>query len=411
MKKTAVITSIFMLFFAQQANSTLVMDFQNLDTVVRPNGIERYLILNSDESTKYDIAIKPLDTALRRSDGEVEIPLEYLFINNNREDVYIRYNEYSNLFTGLEMGGIPRQLTAKVKNYGMVPAGNYYLSFEIQAVDSEMQTVADTAVFNLCFNVPVIQEINLNNEIPQITVGTNEAFITNKKITNETSPMITINSNCDWELTVNADNFGDSAGNYYIRTISASSNVSERLQERVLLEPGRDIIIARGKIGTGKTSLIRKLITDVPKHYIFITNGIAEHLGSPEFTSFLLENKDSVFILEDCEQILRKRTDSNFFSSGIANILNMSDGILSDIFNVKFICTFNAEISMIDEALLRKDRCFANYEFKEHCAEKTQKLLHKQGFDIENPQPMTLAEIYNFDGKDYNNKPKRKIGF
>ena len=93
MKKTAVITSIFMLFFAQQANSTLVMDFQNLDTVVRPNGIERYLILNSDESTKYDIAIKPLDTALRRSDGEVEIPLEYLFINNNREDVYIRYNE------------------------------------------------------------------------------------------------------------------------------------------------------------------------------------------------------------------------------------------------------------------------------------------------------------------------------
>lgn len=255
MKKTAVITSIFMLFFAQQANSTLVMDFQNLDTVVRPNGIERYLILNSDESTKYDIAIKPLDTALRRSDGEVEIPLEYLFINNNREDVYIRYNEYSNLFTGLEMGGIPRQLTAKVKNYGMVPAGNYYLSFEIQAVDSEMQTVADTAVFNLCFNVPVIQEINLNNEIPQITVGTNEAFITNKKITNETSPMITINSNCDWELTVNADNFGDSAGNYYIRTISASSNVSERLQERVLLEPGRDIIIARGKAPANKQNI------------------------------------------------------------------------------------------------------------------------------------------------------------
>lgn len=171
------------------------------------------------------------------------------------------------------------------------------------------------------------------------------------------------------------------------------------------------IIIARGEIGTGKTSLIRKLITDVPKHYIFITNGIAEHLGSPEFTSFLLENKDSVFILEDCEQILRKRTDLNFFSSGIANILNMSDGILSDIFNVKFICTFNADMNIIDEALLRKGRCFANYEFKKLCSEKTQKLLHKQGFDIENPQPMTLAEIYNFSDKDYNNKPRRKIGF
>ena len=171
------------------------------------------------------------------------------------------------------------------------------------------------------------------------------------------------------------------------------------------------IIIARGKMGTGKTSLIRSLITNIPKHYVFITNGIAEHLGSPEFTSFLLENKDSVFILEDCEQILRKRTDTNFFGSGIANILNMSDGLLSDIFNIKFICTFNADMTLIDEALLRKGRCFANYEFKELDAVKTQKLLHKRGFDIENPSPMTLAEIYNFSSTDYSAKPKRKIGF
>lgn len=171
------------------------------------------------------------------------------------------------------------------------------------------------------------------------------------------------------------------------------------------------IIICRGEVGTGKTSLIRHLITTVPKHYVFITNGIAEHLGSPEFTSFLLENKDSVFILEDCEQILRKRTDTNFFGSGIANILNMSDGLLSDIFNIKFICTFNADMNMIDEALLRKGRCFANYEFKPLDSIKTQKLLHKRGFDVENPKPLTLAEIYNFSSKDYSNKPKRKIGF
>ena len=173
------------------------------------------------------------------------------------------------------------------------------------------------------------------------------------------------------------------------------------------------LIILRGKMGSGKSYLIRKLITDTPNHYIFITNAVAEHLGSPEFTSFLLENKDSIFILEDCEQILRKRTDANFFgSSGIADILNMSDGLLSDIFNIKFICTFNADMALIDEALLRKGRCFANYEFKELDSIKTQKLLHKRGFDVENPSPMTLAEIYNFSSRDYsNNKPKRKIGF
>ena len=171
------------------------------------------------------------------------------------------------------------------------------------------------------------------------------------------------------------------------------------------------LILLRGDVGTGKTSLIKHLIVSTPKHYVFITNQIAEHLGSPEFVSFLLDNKDSIFILEDCEQILRKRTDANFFSSGIANILNMSDGLLSDIFNIKFICTFNADMNMIDEALLRKGRCFANYEFKELNAEKSKKLLEKRGYKIDNPKPMTLAEIYNFDNKDYSNKPKRKIGF
>lgn len=220
------------------------------------------------------------------------------------------------------------------------------------------------------------------------------------------------------------DLVGFSQGEYYTITSevnSVTTNIEENYNDDFLpvykdivdflsrRESG--IIIARGKMGTGKTSMIRHLITSFPAHYVFITNGIAEHLGSPEFTSFLLENKDSIFILEDCEQILRKRTDNNFFGSGIANILNMSDGLLSDIFNIKFICTFNADMTMIDEALLRKGRCFANYEFKELCAEKTQKLLHSRGFDIENPQPMTLAEIYNFSNTDYSNKPKKRIGF
>ena len=37
------------------------------------------------------------------------------------------------------------------------------------------------------------------------------------------------------------------AGNYYIRTVTASANVGERLQERVLLQEGKEIILAKGK--------------------------------------------------------------------------------------------------------------------------------------------------------------------
>ena len=155
--------------------------------------------------------------------------------------------------------------------------------------------------------------------------------------------------------------------------------------------------------------MIRHLITTFPKNYILVTNTLASHLASPEFISFMLDHRNSVFILEDCEQILMAREQN--ISNAIANILNMSDGLMSDIFNVKFICTFNADIDQIDNAILRKGRCFANYEFKPLCKEKTKALLEKQNIYIDNPEPMTLAEIYNYSDKDCIKQPTKKIGF
>ena len=40
------------------------------------------------------------------------------------------------------------------------------------------------------------------------------------------------------------------------------------------------------------------------KQFILVTNAIAAHMAEPEFIAFMMENKDSIFILEDCEQIL-----------------------------------------------------------------------------------------------------------
>ena len=179
--------------------------------------------------------------------------------------------------------------------------------------------------------------------------------------------------------------------------------------KKFLNERKSGLILFQGKMGTGKTNLIRHLITTFPKNYVLVTNTLASHLASPEFISFMLDHKNSVFILEDCEQILMAREQN--ISNAIANILNMSDGLMSDIFNVKFICTFNADINKIDDAILRKGRCFANYEFKPLCKEKTKALLEKQNIHIDDPQPMTLAEIFNYGDKDCISQPAKKIGF
>lgn len=241
------ITALFAFCLSAPSEASyVIVDYQG-DTVVRQQNIERNLIINSDDGGVYNIAVRPLDDAVRSSDGKVSIPLNNLYINNTREDVYLRYNEYSNIFDALTMGGVAKNMTAKIRDFGMVPAGTYSINFEVQATDVGTNQIASTTTFNLQFIVPSIQEISLHGEVPRITVGASDAFNKNKKITNETSPLVYINSNCDWELSVNADNFGDRAGNYYIRTVTASANVGERLQERVLLQEGKEIILAKGK--------------------------------------------------------------------------------------------------------------------------------------------------------------------
>lgn len=241
------ITALFAFCLSAPSEASFVIvDYQG-DTVVRQQNIERNLIINSDDGGVYNIAVRPLDDAVRSSDGKVSIPLNNLYINNTREDVYLRYNEYSNIFDALTMGGVAKNMTAKIRDFGMVPAGTYSINFEVQATDIDTNQIASTTTFNLQFIVPSIQEISLHGEVPKITIGASDAFNKNKKIANETSPMVYINSNCDWELSVNADSFGDRAGNYYIRTVTSSANVGERLQERVLLQEGKEIILAKGK--------------------------------------------------------------------------------------------------------------------------------------------------------------------
>lgn len=170
------------------------------------------------------------------------------------------------------------------------------------------------------------------------------------------------------------------------------------------------LAVLHGCAGSGKTTFIKNMISSMDKQFILVTNAIAAHMAEPEFIAFMMENKDSIFILEDCEQILMTR-EENRFGGAIANILNMSDGLMSDIFNIKFICTFNTDIENIDEALLRPGRCFVNYEFKPLEAEKTGKLLESLGYVIDKPRKMTLAEIYNYKEEQTENTKPKKIGF
>ena len=168
------------------------------------------------------------------------------------------------------------------------------------------------------------------------------------------------------------------------------------------------IVILHGEPGTGKSTYIRHLISNVKKTFLYLDISCFDNLTNSSFLELLLNNKDSIIILEDSEQLLKKRENSKV---NIANLLNLTDGLLADTLNLKFICTFNAKLTDIDEALLRKGRLKVKYKFDKLEIDKTAKLFDKLNIEVKELTPMTLAEIYNFvDKVDYEKKAS-KIGF
>lgn len=186
--------------------------------------------------------------------------------------------------------------------------------------------------------------------------------------------------------------------------VALNTDIVERLNRK----DEKGILLLHGKPGTGKTTYIRHLCSQVNKKKLFIPVELGKKIASPEFLSLLDGYENSVLIIEDAESILKKRSNSE--GSAVSNLLNLSDGLISDCYNIQVICTFNTNLGDIDEALLRKGRLIAQYEFKELELGKTNQLIKELGHGLEAIEPMTLADIYHLKDKNYLS-PQKKIGF
>jgi len=137
---------------------------------------------------------------------------------------------------------------------------------------------------------------------------------------------------------------------------------------------------------------------------------MASDISSPGLITILIQNPNSIFVIEDAENIIIDREKNG--SSPVSALLNISDGLLADCLNVQIICSFNTDLSKIDNALMRKGRLIAKYEFKELEVEKAQQLSNKLGFKTTIDESMTLTNIYNQEEKDFLHTNKRaSIGF
>ena len=185
--------------------------------------------------------------------------------------------------------------------------------------------------------------------------------------------------------------------------------IDEIIRKRLNQKSDKGIVLLHGVPGTGKTTYLRHLIGKIRKRVLFLSPNIANSLVDPEFIDLLIDNPNSVVIIEDAENIIMDRRTNP--DSSVSNLLNISDGLLADFLNVQLICTFNNSLTLVDSALTRKGRLIAKYEFGKLSVRKAQRLSDRLGFKNLVTKPMTIAEITNPGDKEYESERKEIVGF
>lgn len=159
------------------------------------------------------------------------------------------------------------------------------------------------------------------------------------------------------------------------------------------LESNAAILLISGAPGTGKTTLLRHLISDfkLAAHVVY-----DEKLMSDDrvFQRFLFDKGGDILIIEDADTILADREREN--NKMMARFLNVSDGLIK-LPDKKVVFTTNiSDFDKVDSALRRPGRCFA--ELHTRALNLTEAQAAARAAKL--PVPMekreyTLAELFN----------------
>lgn len=83
--------------------------------------------------------------------------------------------------------------------------------------------------------------------------------------------------------------------------------IHKNIYKRLSKNNDKGLILLHGKPGTGKTSYIRYLISSVKKRVIFLPPNMANAITNPDLLSVLIDNPNSIFVIEDAENIVIDR--------------------------------------------------------------------------------------------------------
>lgn len=211
-------------------------------------------------------------------------------------------------------------------------------------------------------------------------------------------------------------------GNYSEAVIETFDNLLADLENPT---PTGRLAILSGPAGTGKTSLIKGLLNATNKcDFIILEPGRISQLTSPAGLSMLVGHRRDaieedgkkpavVFIIEDADEALAARTVGNI--SEIHSLLNLCDGILGTLLDIRVVATTNVKKLDMEPALLRAGRLNFHCHIDKVDHNQAKEIYKRLGGTEELPaQEYTLAEIYgkiNGSKVAIKKETKVKIGF
>lgn len=208
--------------------------------------------------------------------------------------------------------------------------------------------------------------------------------------------------------------------NYMPNVLNDFDHIINDLQSN---SPCGRIVIISGEPGGGKSFFIRG-ITEAVKNamFIIIQPSMIHELMGPNFVPTLLEyhchGQSIVLIIEDADSILINRQSDNI--NAITALLNLSDGLLGNMLDIKILATTNAKKLELDPAITRDGRCCRQVVVDELNRDKAQSIFNRLTMKhIELPHQKTymLANIYKAHkkvlDKSINSKivQEAKVGF
>lgn len=184
--------------------------------------------------------------------------------------------------------------------------------------------------------------------------------------------------------------------NYAPDVLAAYDHVKQDLASK---DPCGRITILEGEPGTGKTHLVRGLLAEVQDCvFAIVPPHMVTTFADPSFMPVVMQfarrddGKRAVFVLEDADSALVPRGCDNI--AAISTLLNMSDGILGSLVDMRLVVTTNAKKVEIDAAITRPGRmCRHIHVGKLSAAEAS--AVYKRITGVEKElKSMTLASIY-----------------